>query len=382
MKKYFIYILILIISISAALSACKADNAADENEVETKYLKDSNAGHLINVDTDISQNLIEYINSGILIGVQDDTIYYAQLKGQKMFINTLENISSETPHQGTVCVIDCCMYEFFHEIINGKIYIGYLTTDKENNNVFKLLEIVENGSCKSIYSNEVYSSPRLSFCDNAVFIAYETDTGSRMESLSLTDYNTSVIKDSEFRRDENGRITGEWILYSGTYDNQGVYYETAQFDNEDEMGGDTKLYYHSFISGKNEFVMELEDKSRHISGDAAGNILLCNYEIADPNAVTGRILFETNNGFVETEIDEITACAKIINSSKISERYIAGYNFERIFIFDTDYRVYKTIRISDYDKEIRTSDVKFGENVICYLKFSPDSVNLVTHTIN
>ena len=53
MKKYFIYILILIISISVTLSACKADNAADENEVETKYLKDSNAGHLINVDTDI-----------------------------------------------------------------------------------------------------------------------------------------------------------------------------------------------------------------------------------------------------------------------------------------------------------------------------------------
>lgn len=339
----FVLIVILIVP------ACNSVGTMKKNNQSAGYTEVSEEAFSADIVINESMNITGVFDDRILIGVDEEGIYHENILGQEITIyRTGYGSNASVPKE--IYHITGASYEVFHEIINGKLYIGYL---READGYFGELiieEISTNGDGKRIYSANICAGPDLIFCTDAIIITYDTHTGNQIEVLSLGNYEITVAKETKHKMTEEGIITGEWILRSGTFDNHGFYYEIGHFENETQLEGEIKLYYYDFVLKKTRYVMDCEKMSMYVSGDKDENIVINQYEIQNPDLTTGKILYKENSGFVQTEIDGIEPGKKILNTYKIEEDYLIVIGGGCFHIFDLNEKTWCKKYISGYEE--------------------------------
>ena len=194
-----------------------------------------------------------------------------------------------------------------------------------------------------------------------------------MERIALSDYSTSIIKETELYVDGNDDVTGDNIVCAGTFDDSGIYYAVMPFDGI----GETNYYYYDLLKNEERHIMKNDDMPGFLSGDSSGNILMDVY--SDSNAPAGgTIIYKNNDEYIQSDFEVASPVQRILSSSKINERFIVCNYIWEIVIFDTEKMVYQVKQIADDSSEAYISDVKYNNGKIFYIEYSDEGANLIT----
>jgi len=376
MRRIITLTVILCAGLAFLLTSCSSADIEEKENAEMFYIK-ADTSEFEYFDTEISPNLNEYLGEGILIGVWDDVIYFGQQEGQEYTVNCLAGYDSEIPKLEKIYKIDGCSYEIFHEIINGKIYIGYAGSDPNGESFSEIIEIDEAGDAKSIYKNYKSFNPKILFGENSLYALYLTDSSSLLERIALSDYSTSIIKETELYVDGNDDVTGDNIVCAGTFDDSGIYYAVMPFDGI----GKTNYYYYDLLKNEEHHIMKNDDMPGFLSGDSSGNILMDVYSGSNAPA-GGTIIYKNNDEYIRSDFEVASPVQRILSSSKLDERFIVCNCTCEIVIFDTEKKIYQVKQIADDSSEAYISDVKYNNGKIFYIEYSDEGANLITMEIS
>lgn len=332
-----------------------------------------------------SNNLSAYIPGDcVLLGTSNNNIYYSDYKipnndvdSPTMNFNVLEDYASN-PVNKLLYSFNNYTYWSFCSVQNDTIYFAPVNVI-DDTFTFQIIAIDNNGNELKISDMiESKSAPYIFSLNNYIVMTYVTIDGSVIEYIELDEGERKLIANTFFKIETSGSITGDFILYSGSLDDCGFYYEVVTLNNEFlEEQGIVKVYYYSIEKQKTFFIYATNKKSLFITGDK--NIMLSSqYELLDPTITTGVLYTKINNKYYSAKIREIQPGFDLLGASRIDNGYIAAYNNSNIFLIDPENMNYEVFNYISYDDSTeKNSNIVFDKGNIFYLNFYENNIKLI-----
>lgn len=365
------------------LAGCSA-NSNTTSLLEVEYQTVPVNGIIEKVER--SKNLYEYMSKpSSPIGVVNDHIYYDQLSDMgKMDIFDLANFSSDEPMLNTLFSTEDYSIWLGSEIINNAIYLPAI----KDGSAFALdiIKVGLDGSSDIIYS--VPSSiglPTVYFVGEHIIISTTHNNKTRIVDYNSSSLESTIVKETSYFKASDGKRTGEFILYGGSLEPSGFYYELIELDNEDlEAAGQSNIFFYSFDDHSESLVLQPDEKSLFVTGDDEF-ILISEYELENPARVSGKLYHFSDKLIEVSEIPEISPGYDLFGAKKI-KNYIVAFNQKDIFFIDTSaqrYSIYSyrndtNYNVYDDDNPRHISSAILSDDIIYYFEFSNTSTQLVT----
>ena len=283
-------------------------------------------------------------------------------------------------------------YDIFFEREYENIFlIGYGDWGNYDTCHFHLVSVTPEGKEKLLLKCDMRGYPACSLTGHYLIMNYVESSiissgktaekgNAKVTAVDLENGNKKGILTTSFKRD-NPTYSGTVIPDSqGWKDGSGFCYEKVDMSNESyekDGSGKCAVYYYSFKGGTSKKLTDVPHKVLYIRGD--DDCFVTSDYLLQSNDISGRITLNENGTYRSYDIPGIFSGEDVLNSFKLSGKYILVYNDSHFLIYNLADRTYYTEKFK-YSKE---GDHYYALNIQAdgdeFAYTQPDKNNIIIH---
>ena len=363
-----IKILVVMSMLFIAVIGCKGEKTASQSSEniaeEETLLEKENTGNLCSRKTELlKKNLSVFENAEKvflgelgenvrLVGFTDTKIYGVRNetdKGNGVTDTVYLAFNRKNPEEAIELYIGNFSYILLEEVLEDTLYVmnAQMTENMDNPWLITLYMLGQNGKEEIVYSTRTLTIPQVWHNSTSFFVCAESKDSSLVSYIDVINPakeadRVSTIVYNGFQRDQEGRITGEFILYGGGDDHY-IYYQNKIMEEEvlDE-NRDVSVVEYDLKENLSGDVLYLKNGlSRHISGNPE-YILMVQYvdDIQEINQQNNTVIFINKNSLDLWELPETPVGFEVYLTLWLDDNQVVLQNYKSAFLVDLEEKSY------------------------------------------